>query len=213
MPNTWFASQPVLTPRLARWYEKIRSYDFDWEYKPGKINVADPLSRNPAFLAVMLAVVTRSNGFKQAAPTPPPSRQNREIRSMLKHASSMWETSPTSDKHGNLQHVQGRDPVATPAMPGTHDGSRVADSTHTPLIAEIAEKAAQPNRWSDGSNNPTDQVLVPPESPKLNLDLESLSRRETVTFDDGAIPNTPFNTSAQAVLRQISEGQTYICSV
>ena len=58
-PNTWFSSQKVLTPRLTRWYEKIASYSFDWEYRPGRINVADPLSRSPAFTAMMTAVCTQ----------------------------------------------------------------------------------------------------------------------------------------------------------
>jgi hypothetical protein len=44
-PNTFFNSKPQLTNRQARWYEKISSYNFDFEYKPGSINVADPLSR------------------------------------------------------------------------------------------------------------------------------------------------------------------------
>ena len=59
-PNTWFSSQKVLTPRLTRWYEKIGSYTFDWEYRPGRINVADPLSRSPAFTALITAVSIQS---------------------------------------------------------------------------------------------------------------------------------------------------------
>ena len=50
-PNTWFSTQKVLSPRLARWYERIRSYSFNWEHRPGRLNVADPLSRSPAFTA------------------------------------------------------------------------------------------------------------------------------------------------------------------
>ena len=202
-PNTWFASQPVLSPRLARWYEKIRSYDFDWEYKPGRINVADPLSRNPAFLAVMLAVVTRSRGFTKSTPAPPPSKQNREVRSMLKHADGMWGPQPpTSIEPDNLQHVQGSDSVEMPAVVGTQNGSRIAGPTHTPLIAK---EVAQPNSVSVEDACPAEEVLVPPMNPHLNLNLDDLSRRETVRFDADAIPNTPFNTSAQAVLRQISD--------
>lgn len=54
-PNTWFASQKQLSPRQARWYEKLRGFDFTWEYRPGRLNAADPLSRNPAYCNVIMA--------------------------------------------------------------------------------------------------------------------------------------------------------------
>ena len=94
-PNTWFGSQKVLTPRLCRWYERIRSFDFDWEYRPGRINVADPLSRCPAFLNVLLAaVLTRAGRANEPALSSPPeasvvARPNREVRSMLQGSQGM----------------------------------------------------------------------------------------------------------------------------
>ena len=47
--NTFLPSQPVLSPRQARWFELLQSYSIRWTYEPGRNNVADPLSRNPAF--------------------------------------------------------------------------------------------------------------------------------------------------------------------
>ena len=46
-PNTYFKTQPTLSRRQARWSETFQQFQFEWEYRPGRINVADPLSRLP----------------------------------------------------------------------------------------------------------------------------------------------------------------------
>lgn len=46
-PNTFFQTLPELNRRQARWAETLQLFEFDWEYRPGRINVADPLSRIP----------------------------------------------------------------------------------------------------------------------------------------------------------------------
>ena len=74
-PNTWFASQKQLSPRQARWYEKLRGFDFTWEYRPGRLNAADPLSRCPAYCNVIMAtclvtsMTLRSAGPAATVPT------------------------------------------------------------------------------------------------------------------------------------------------
>ena len=47
-PNTFMSTQPLLNRRQARWSELMQQYDFEWVYRPGRVNVADPLSRIPA---------------------------------------------------------------------------------------------------------------------------------------------------------------------
>jgi RNase H-like domain found in reverse transcriptase/Integrase zinc binding domain/Chromo (CHRromatin Organisation MOdifier) domain len=47
-PLTHFATKRDLQGRQARWAEVLAMYSFSWEYRPGRINVADPFSRNPA---------------------------------------------------------------------------------------------------------------------------------------------------------------------
>ncbi len=61
-PNTFFATQTLMSPRQARWAEKLSRFSFMWEYRPGRVNVADPLSRHPTFTAnsIFLAVTADS---------------------------------------------------------------------------------------------------------------------------------------------------------
>ena len=63
-PNTFFHTQAVLSPRQARWAEKLSRFSFQWEYRAGRNNVADPLSRHPDIMAhmVMCAVSENANG-------------------------------------------------------------------------------------------------------------------------------------------------------
>lgn len=51
-PNTFFSTKAVQSPRQARWSERPSRFQFTWEYRPGRVNVADPLSRHPSFTAV-----------------------------------------------------------------------------------------------------------------------------------------------------------------
>jgi transposase InsO family protein len=46
-PLTYLKTQPQLSRRQARWSEILEQFDFTWEYRPGRKNVADPLSRIP----------------------------------------------------------------------------------------------------------------------------------------------------------------------
>ena len=50
-PNTYFNTQPNLSSRQVRWSEKLQSYHFNWQYRPGKSNVADPVSRQMVLTA------------------------------------------------------------------------------------------------------------------------------------------------------------------
>ena len=56
-PNTYLPTQPLLSRRQARWSEFLQQFNFTWEYRPGRHNVADPLSRLPGAPSGMLAVV------------------------------------------------------------------------------------------------------------------------------------------------------------
>jgi hypothetical protein len=44
-PNIFFDTKPQLSPRHVRWAQRLSKFNFSWEFKPGRLNVADPLSR------------------------------------------------------------------------------------------------------------------------------------------------------------------------
>ena len=47
-PLIWLQTQKTLSRRQARWSEYMQRFNFGWVYRPGRINVADPLSRAPS---------------------------------------------------------------------------------------------------------------------------------------------------------------------
>jgi Reverse transcriptase (RNA-dependent DNA polymerase)/RNase H-like domain found in reverse transcriptase/Integrase zinc binding domain/Chromo (CHRromatin Organisation MOdifier) domain/gag-polyprotein putative aspartyl protease/Integrase core domain len=51
-PLVYLQEQPQLSRRQSRWMEFLSRFNYKWEYRPGRINVADPISRNPALVAV-----------------------------------------------------------------------------------------------------------------------------------------------------------------
>lgn len=58
-PLTFLSSQQTLSRRQARWSEFLQRFDCQWVYRPGRLNVADPLSRQPRHLAWMVRSSTR----------------------------------------------------------------------------------------------------------------------------------------------------------
>ena len=49
-PNTFFSTQPILSRRQVGWSQYLQQFTFRWEYRPGRINVADHLSRYPVLV-------------------------------------------------------------------------------------------------------------------------------------------------------------------
>ena len=74
-PNTWLPTQANLSGRQARWSEFLQRFKLKWVYRPGRTNVADPISRNPAFLssiaAIQEAIIQEAD--TQGGTAPPPT--------------------------------------------------------------------------------------------------------------------------------------------
>lgn len=65
--NTYLQQQVGLSPRRARWAERLQEFEILWVWEPGKSNVADALSRIPN----LAAAVTRSASTREPTPQSP----------------------------------------------------------------------------------------------------------------------------------------------
>lgn len=52
-PNTYLNSRPTLSRRQARWSESLQKLKSERQCRPGRINVADPISRSTNFLTTL----------------------------------------------------------------------------------------------------------------------------------------------------------------
>ena len=173
-PNVWFHSQSRLNPRQHRWYEALRSYDFTWQYRPGKLNVADPLSRHPAFSAVILcacicAAVTRSRAHASAEPAAAP------------HA-------PAVPTEGGIASEQLPGPpapagMASQQLPEPPAPASQQDASNSAPAEEASPLVAPSSPLPDSSESAIGKLLVP-NSP-FNADAQSLLQqiRESYAAD------------------------------
>jgi hypothetical protein len=79
-PNTFWMNQTDMSRRRARWAEFLSRFNYTWKYIPGRLNVADPVSRYSAFkdapIQVVLGAVyvaTMTTRRQTAAQAPPPT--------------------------------------------------------------------------------------------------------------------------------------------
>jgi hypothetical protein len=59
-PNVYLPTMPNLSHRQARWSEFLQRFNFEWQYKPGRTNCADPLSRRPSATLTAIREALRS---------------------------------------------------------------------------------------------------------------------------------------------------------
>jgi hypothetical protein len=94
-PLIHLQTQPNLSRRQARWAEYLQRFNFTWAYRPGRDNVADPLSRHPLFFTrvqsqIRLCNIRTSARLQQKAlrkeaeltdpPDPAPARQAKPVK-------------------------------------------------------------------------------------------------------------------------------------
>jgi len=76
-PNTFLDSKPPtqLSRRQVGWQQFLLRFDYKWEYRKGIYNIADPLSRNPALMSMVV---------HESSDGPPQSCSIKLSRAMLK---------------------------------------------------------------------------------------------------------------------------------
>ncbi|KAJ9524664.1 hypothetical protein QJQ45_024262 [Haematococcus lacustris] len=106
-PLIYISTQPNLSRRQTRWSEYLQRFkQLTWEYRPGRINVADPLSRYPPNkTAAVLMAVTRSKTGKSPAPKPAevvkqlePKKRTRKGGKPQEAPAVLEETHPDPDE-------------------------------------------------------------------------------------------------------------------
>ena len=84
-PLTFFQTQPQLSRRQLRWQDHLSMFKFIWTHWPGRLNVADPLSRHPMPKPGGLHL-----GFVQIA-----AMETRSRTAKVTHASGLDVPAPT----------------------------------------------------------------------------------------------------------------------
>ena len=91
-PLTFLPTQATLSRRQARWSQYLQQFNFKWEYRPGRSNVADPLSRvkatalNAITLKELSTRVTRSRTGTNGKP------ENRDVPEVASRPSKRRRT-------------------------------------------------------------------------------------------------------------------------
>ena len=75
-PLVHLPKQPTLSRRIARWSEYLESFTFTWQYRPGRINVADPVSKRPDIQYSLVSVNALTGSLKAARTPSVPSAVN-----------------------------------------------------------------------------------------------------------------------------------------
>ena len=138
---------------------------------------------------VMAAAELAHKGVKRAGPSFADDQQAKGPHGM------QHRHEKRTQQDGNLSHVQGRDTLRSAQVTEQHEGITDPQLTLFPTQTMVGQSQEQADA----------QVLVPPESPKGNLQFDDLSLTHAVHADGDCLPSSPFNTSAMAVLRQISD--------
>ena len=112
-PLVYLHTQSNLTRKQARWSQYLQQFEFKWEYRPGRTNVADPLSRIPNTKGIALNAITLAPMIATRSQTgslgKPKGRGAPEITS---HPSNKRRRSVSETGAAQPDLAQAEDPLA-----------------------------------------------------------------------------------------------------
>ena len=133
-PLTHLQTQPNLSRRQARWAEYLQRFNFEWAYRPGKDNVADPLSRHPLFYCKAAHIAVRlcglRSGGKYLAPDSPTAVAPRPQRQAPRGSSTPLE--------GSLSDINGEDDLSIALQEGYRLDPWFSDNSNLDRLNEKA---------------------------------------------------------------------------
>ena len=120
-PNTFFLTQKDLhNKRHARWLDELMAFDFQFEFRPGRTNVADPLSRAPHSASLSLMINTLLAGPHDQLLQDPTSASVhylpfvRDLIGAYKEDTNFSDQNFTSDMHFEQQMWWKGDQIVVP---------------------------------------------------------------------------------------------------
>lgn len=104
-PLTFYPRQALLSRRVARWLEFLERFRMRWEYRPGRSNMADPLSRPPSEHAACCIVSIASVSAQPEGASSEPISSFPAFEQMVR---SGYETDPWFAEPANTASLEKR---------------------------------------------------------------------------------------------------------
>ena len=177
-----FSTKDTPNRRVMRWITELQGYDFDIRHLPGKVNIADPLSRKPDLLAVLLhrnCAITRTSTRTQADPvttgsTVQPLRQKRKHTNSRTWPEDAMTVRADAHKWYNVNTGQVEynfaDPskAAPPAQPANTSTSVAIETFASPFMQRVF-RAQQLDTWLQSATAKSTLQLVDGCSTKVTV--------------------------------------------
>ena len=160
-PNTFLQTQPILSRRQARWNEYLQRFHFNWVHRPGRCNVADPLSRNPDFVALhaLLAASKQPSSSSSSAAAPLGQKRNGVVPASGANTVPLGKRRKLDSGVPHAVITTPPSPAAEPAVESALDSAPASSSAvdtddvhNTTFIDDIIEAHAADPFFADENN-------------------------------------------------------------
>ena len=127
-PLTYFETKVQLSRRLARWAEFMAQFSYKWEYRAGRNNVADPISRSPALMCFQHVAVLRPYQLRPRKATEPIPKR-KYVRKTAPAIRDDPEPVPVPEQQHHPDEHSPENPIVNPAS-----SSDSQDSDEEPMV-------------------------------------------------------------------------------